>query len=439
MRLYGATPCFFKDFFDRYNQPMLKKPENPIPIGSLRLRIGVYVWVDLPWSRHSFIVNQFLITTDEELRQLRALGSNKVYWVPSKSKVEPGESYDTEEASPESLASAETPNDAPLDDKKEKLERQRALINKATQEWKKASSLARESLLGLRDNPRQAGAKMRNFTQSAAASVSNGEALLHLLGESQGEGPQYHALNCMTMAILLAKSMGLPTAVISEIAIGALAHDIGSTLIPARILRSNSRNKAEENLYRDHCRLGVDLARASGAFSEGAISALQDHHEAMDGSGFPSGKKGVALGLAARIVAVVSHYDRLCNPASPDAKPMMPAEALKKMWVEEQSRLDPTLITALVKLLGVYPPGTIVQLNDGSLGLVVSPGKSSLAPKVLIYDPDLPKEEAPVVDLGEVTSLSIEVAPNLASLPEEALMWLNPRANLSYYFTADDD
>ena len=415
---------------------MWKKPENPIPIGDVQLRIGVFVWVDRSWKEHPFVYNKFRITSDEQLQQLRALGPENIYWVPSKSTAQPGPPS-PEEAPPRIIAS-EITQTAAVSEKSAKQQQQRALIAKAERDWEKAAKSAREALLGLRDNPRQAGTKMREFTLATAKSVSGGEALLHLLEDKHGQGPQHHALNCMTLSMLLAKYMGLPAAAVSEVALGALAHDAGKAMIPAHILRAKIRTKAEENLYRDHCRLGAELARTSGAFSEGAIAAIQDHHEALDSSGFPSGKKASAIGLSARIVAVANRYDRLCSPESPERESILPSDALKKMWRDEQPKLDPVILAALVRLLGVYPPGTIVSLNDGSLGLVVSPGKNSLNPKVLIYDPDIPKDEAPVVDLSETgEGLSIEEALHPRDIPEDALEWISPRERLTYYFTAE--
>lgn len=416
---------------------MWKKPENPVPIGDHQLVIGVFVWINKPWSDHDFILNKFRITTEQQLKEVIALGKDNIYWFPSKSTAKPKPPAPVQEVPPPPPPAPEIDHHAErLKEKTEKLQRQRAQISKAERNWENAAKATREAILGMRDNPKQAGGKMREFTLEAVQSVGGSEALLHLLGSKQGDGMQHHALNCMSLAILLAKRMGLPTAAISEIALGALSHDIGKTLIPAHILRSKARTKHEESLYRDHCIRGVELARISGSFSEGAISAIQDHHERLDGSGFPNGKKGAAIGLSARIVAVVNYYDRLCSPESPERESMSPGEALKKMWREEQSRLDPAVLTALIKLLGVYPPGTLVGLSDGSLGLVVSPGQQSLLPKVLIYDPEVARDEAPILDLSEMEDLAIEETLRAEDIPPDVLEWINPRERLIYYFSS---
>jgi HD-GYP domain-containing protein (c-di-GMP phosphodiesterase class II) len=416
---------------------MWKKPENPVPIGNDQLVIGVFVWINKSWSDHDFILNKFRITTEQQLKEVIALGTENIYWFPSKSTAKPKPPAPQQDIPPPPPPPVVDLHAERLKEKTEKVQRQRALVSKAERNWEKAAKAAREAMLGMRDNPRQAGGKMREFSQEAVQSVGGNEALLHLLGNKQGDGPQHHALNCMSLAILLAKKMGLPDAAVSEIALGALSHDIGKTLIPAHIFRAKARSKHEESLYRDHCIRGVELARISGAFSEGAIAAIQDHHERLDGSGFPNGRKGSAIGLSARIVAVINHYDRLCSPESPERESMSPGEALKKMWREEQTRLDPAVLTALIKLLGVYPPGTLVGLSDGSLGLVVSPGKQSLLPKVLIYDPEVPKDEAPILDLSEIQDLAIEETLRPEDIPADVLEWISPRERLTYYFSGE--
>jgi hypothetical protein len=115
----------------------------------------------------------------------------------------------------------------------------------------------------------------------------------------------------------------------------------------------------------------------------------------------------------------------------------MPAEALARMYRVEAARFDPRLLSMLIKLLGVYPPGTLVRLNDESLGLVVSPGKESLKPTILIYTPEVDKREAPTVNLGQVEGLKIEESLRPASIPPDVLQWLNPRQRLSYFFSTD--
>ena len=255
--------------------------------------------------------------------------------------------------------------------------------------------------------------------------ASGGEVLLHLLGDKNEEGPQFHALNVMTLSMILGKAVKLTEVQLADLAMGAVAHDAGKARIPPHLLKAKARAKHEEDFYRAHVQYGVDMAKESGAFSDNAIAIIRDHHEMLDGSGWPAGT--TAPSLLSRIVSLVNRYDRLCCPESPEKPSLMPAEALAILYAREAKKFAPNLLGLLIKLLGIYPPGTIVQLNDGSLGLVVSPGKESLRPKVLMYDQDMPKEEAPVIDLAEIDELKIEEALKPSSLPADVLAWLNPR------------
>jgi hypothetical protein len=179
----------------------------------------------------------------------------------------------------------------------------------------------------------------------------------------------------------------------------------------------------------------VELASESGVFNEAAIEIISDHHEAMDGSGWPNGKS--EFGLATRIVALVNRYDRLCNPESPEREALMPTTALAVLFKNESKKFDSVLLGMLIKVMGIYPPGTIVHLNDGAIGMVVCPGKESLRPKVLVYNPDLLMGEAPTIDLSEEPDLKIDEALKPASLPLEVLAWLNPRKRLSYFYAVE--
>jgi HD-GYP domain-containing protein (c-di-GMP phosphodiesterase class II) len=272
-------------------------------------------------------------------------------------------------------------------------------------------------------------------TETAEKISSGGEILIHLLGDKKGEGPQFHALNVMTLSMILGKSLKLSEGELSDLALGALAHDVGKARIPPHLLKAKTRAKHEEDFYRAHVQYGLELAREAAVFSIGSLSIIADHHEFLNGSGFPRGNRKPSP--LAQIVGLVNRYDRLCGPESPDKPSLMPAEALSVLFAREADKFDEKLLGLLVKTLGVYPPGTIIMLNDGSLGLVVSPGRNSLRPEILIYDPDVDKAEAIVIDMSDTPDLKIEESVRPSNLPSDVLFWLNPRQRLSYFFSME--
>lgn len=416
-----------------------------MPIDASQLVVGLFVWLDVKWDEHPFLSSRLMVKTQKDLVIIQALDTQgRLYYYPEKSTVVPG---------PVVQAPVEAPDEAALHAqekavlvqelqllekaKMDKLRLQKDAAARADRAWENAARATREALLNLPRSPKVAGEQLAQLSRETASIVTSGqEILLHLLGEKKDQGPQFHALNTMTLSMLVGKRAGLTERQLSDLALGALAHDAGKALVPLQILKTSRRKKHEEDFARQHVQFGLQFATQSGAFSPDALAVIADHHEAMDGSGWPSGKKDAGMG--ARILAMVDRYDRLCSPEATDRDPLMPAEALATMFRHEASKFDPILLTTLIKLLGVYPPGTVVQLSDGSLAMVVSPGRQSLQPKVLLYSPELPKDEAPVLELDTEPDIKIAEAVRPATLPLDVLEWLNPQQRLSYFFSVED-
>lgn len=422
---------------------MWKKPEKPIAIDPAQVALGLYIWLDMPWDDHPFIYNRFKISDAKQIASLRAITSKgKLYYYPEKSSAQPEPLVDSTGIEPplatDSLEDVAIKKEIERcnKEKHDRLRLQKDAAARADRAWEQAARVTREAMIGMANSPKQAGAQLLELSKTTASMITQGqEILLHLLGDKEGEGPQFHALNVMTLAMLLGKVAGLNEAQLAELALGTLAHDIGKAKVPAHILKNKSRAKHEEAFYRQHGNYGLEMARISGAFGPAALSVIADHHEYMDGTGWPTGKTNP--GPAARIVALVDRYDRLCSPESTEREGLMPAEALARLYRVEAARFDPRLLSMLIKLLGVYPPGTLVKLNDESLGLVVSPGKESLKPTILIYSPEVNKRDAPTVDLGQVEGLKIDETLRPSSIPADVLTWLSPRQRLSYFFSTD--
>lgn len=426
------------------------RPENAVVIHPSQLAVGLYVWLDIPWDAHPFLYNKFRISSAEQIAEIRGLNLESVKFFPNKSTAEPAELAKPTENTNEVAAIESTPSAAEqavcdsaeierlTEEKRAKLQRHKDATARAQRGWERAAKATREALLGMSRSPKQAGEQVAVQARAAVNAIASGdEVLLHLLRDLKGDGAHYHAINVMTLSLLLGKTVKLDEKAMLDLAMAAVVHDAGKARIPSRLLmtHADSRAKHEEEFYRQHSTYSVELAREAGVFGIDALLAIADHHEYLDGSGWPRKKKNV--GTLAQIIGMVDRYDRLCSPEAPDRKGLMPREALAILFSKDASRFDPQLVGALVRLLGVFPPGTIVQLNDGSLGLVVSPGAESLRPSVVIYTPEAPRDEGPVIDLAEEPDLSIEEALRPESLPEDVLAWLSPGQRMSYYFSTE--
>lgn len=424
---------------------MWNKPGQPVPIDPSQVVTGLYVWLDVRWDEHPFLSNRLMVKTAKDVAVIQSLDvSGRLYCYPDKSTV-PIPAFvpptPVTDGQAEAVAAQAAAIAAELKQieavKKEKRQRQKDAAARADRAWENAARNTKEALLTLGRSPKAAGELIAALSKETASSIANGqEILLHLLGDKKDQGPQFHALNVLTLCMLVGKKVGLTERELADLAMGALAHDAGKVQVPPQIIKNPHRKKHEEDFFRQHVLFSFQLASTSGAFTKEALAIIADHHEAVNGTGWPRGRRDSSR--AARILAAVNRYDNLCTPEAVGVEPLMPAEALARMFKVEGAQFDTALLGALIKLLGIYPPGTVVQLNDSSLALVVAPGPESLRPQVLVYTPEISKDEAPTIELHTEPELKIIEAIRPSTLPPDVLAWLNPQQRLSYFFSVEN-
>jgi hypothetical protein len=138
--------------------------------------------------------------------------------------------------------------------------------------------------------------------------------------------------------------------------------------------------------------------------------------------------------MAARIVALINRYDNLCNPQSRTPQ-LTPHEAVSVLFAQGRNRFDSAVLNVFIRMMGVYPAGSLVQLTDDRFALVVGVNSSRpLKPRVLVHDPKVPRHEALVLDLETQHDLGIRRSLPAAKLPPAAIEYLDPRPRVSYYF-----
>jgi putative nucleotidyltransferase with HDIG domain len=449
-----------------------------------QLRVGLYVYLDVKWFEHPFAFNNFKIKSDDQIATIRSLGLETVRYDPQRSDARPaakaaavprvdvpagrgatpataGVRQDAAaplgEAAPppppaEACAGDAVPEmpapEPPAQQLPKVLQAKRELIERIKQQREAAARIEGafvDTAATIRDINRSLFVKpvetvvqaTRLVNQIADSILSAPELAVYLIGDRVGgEEMYFHSLNVTMMSLMVARDIRLPTEAVNILGIGALFHDIGRTDIPDRILlKTDPWTKAERELYEMHCQYGVDIARRL-QLAPGAVAIVQDHHELYDGSGYPRRLAGDAVGLLARIVGMVNYYDNLCNPNDLGSA-LTPHEALSLMFAKLRSKFDPKLLQVMVRCLGVYPPGTIVQLSNGALGMVATINSARpMKPTVVIYDADVPKEEAILVDMDRETEVNIAKAIRPGQLPPHVFNYLSPRKHVSYYFDA---
>ena len=153
-----------------------------------------------------------------------------------------------------------------------------------------------------------------------------------------------------------------------------------------------------------------------------------------DGTGFPQKLNVDHMTAAARIVALVNRYDNLCDPALP-AHALTPHEALSLIFAQTRAKFDASMLNAFIRMMGVYPPGSVVQLTDDRFALVTNVNSTRpLKPRVLMFDARVPVEEALHINLEHHADLGIRRSLRPQQLPDEALQYLSPRQRVVYFF-----
>jgi putative nucleotidyltransferase with HDIG domain len=261
-----------------------------------------------------------------------------------------------------------------------------------------------------------------------------GDVGIRLLNGAVNDRAAAHALNVTVVAMLLGRSLGLEREDLADLGLGALLHDVGKLELPERVRHLESGfGTAEVGTYRDHVARGVAAGRRMG-LAEGALTVIAQHHEHADASGFPQRLAGDRITLASRILTIVNRYDNLCNPAARVA-PLTPHEAVATLFAHGRSRYDAAVLNAFIRMMGVYPAGSLVQLTDDRYAMVVAANSSRpLKPRVLVHDSDVSRSAALLLDLEAEADLGIRRSLTAAKLPPQAVQYLDPRPRVAYFF-----
>jgi putative nucleotidyltransferase with HDIG domain len=432
----------------------------------------MFVHLDGGWMSHPFPLSNFRITSPSQLATIRSLGLRRVRWSPEQSELEadPGAEAPVDAATalrdPVSAAVAAVHDDdsgpgadavdtvphmplahAPAGDAvvvartrspdagARLLARQREARRRCQQQYAEAACACRGTFEFLPARPEEARAQAEKLSGALLDKMIGTEDLcIRVLTEGAGDKASMHALNVAIVSLLMGRCFGFDAAEMLDVGVGAMLHDMGKIELPVRLRhRDDSFSANELRVYREHVERGVALARRMG-LTAGATAVIAQHHEHADGSGFPGALNSDRMTMAARIVALVDRYDNLCNPHVP-SRALTPHESLSLLFAQGRSKYDTSILGAFIKMMGVYPPGSLVQLTDDRYAFVVATNSSRpLKPNVLVYDAGVPRAQALVLDLESVSGLGIRRSVRAQQLPPPVADYLATGTRVSYFF-----
>ncbi|EGQ9697709.1 HD-GYP domain-containing protein [Vibrio parahaemolyticus] len=408
-----------------------------------RIQPGLHIRLPLKWNDHPFLLNSFKIKDQEQIEMIRHLGVKFVYFNPEQSDAAPLPVNQIQMDSTTSNESLDLETQKLWQEKQKRIEKLSAYRRRVIQcekEFERSLARMRSVMTKIRNRPTAAVDEAQLLIEDIVEKLMcDDNVTLHLMnGKNEFEDIYFHSLNVAVIAMMIGRAKGYSAKQLKELSFAALFHDMGKIKIPTAILRKQVLlTEPETNYLKLHTKYGLDLANQIEGFPEPAKTVIAQHHELRDGSGYPEGLKGDEIDELAQIVIVANAFDNLCHtPIASEQK--IPYTALSHLYKNCKHLYKEENLNILIKFMGVFPPGTVVQLSNNMVGLVISVNASNLLfPNVLVYDPSVPRTQAPIIELAS-KDLRIVNAIHPSKLPDKIKEYLNPRSRISYFFDSDE-
>ena len=216
----------------------------------------------------------------------------------------------------------------------------------------------------------------------------NEDALISLARIKQTDEYTYmHSMSVCVLMISFGRYLGFEAEELKNAGVGAMLHDIGKMMVPQHILNSRRKLTDEEyELMKRHVEYSRDLLKDTKGMAELSITLASQHHERIDGRGYPRRLKGDEISFYGQAAAIVDVYDAMTSQRCYQRR-SEPTEVLRKLY-EWTDAYNKELVQQFVRCMGIYPVGTVVRLDNGLLGVVLDHGKENLLQPLvrIVYD-----------------------------------------------------
>ena len=321
--------------------------------------------LDRPWTDTPFMFQGFVLSTQQQLDALKKYCQSVIVDF---------------ERSP--IAEAPTPRVAYPE--RASVEQE---IKPAKSAYTNSRALMRDVMSAVRIGRTLDAERLKSAVSSMAESVLRNPDALLLFAQlrAKGEYTESHALDVSIYMITFGRFLQLEPGQIEFLGYLGLLQDIGKVRLPKELLEKRGRLTIEEfERAKLHVNYSVEILRATPGLPGDLARIAALHHERHDGSGYPKGLRGPEIGMIGSIAAIVDTFDAL-TVKRPYADPVSPSAAISMLYKWRGVFFDAHLVEQFIRCIGIFPVGSLVELNSGEVGVVIAQNPAKrLLPRVMV-------------------------------------------------------
>jgi putative nucleotidyltransferase with HDIG domain len=393
-----------------------------VSISVADLEVGMnIVGLDRPWEETNFLMQGFIIRSQEEIYQLQSQ-CEKVF---VQIRIEDTETFkrSIQSKKQERRNSNHRPGvNGPV------TQQRVTYINKVSFDeavessrvtFDSARSMATSILDGLRFSRNINMDECRQAVEEIVDSVLANKDALRFLSQIKNKDnyTAEHSMNVCILCATFARHLGLLDFEIKTIALCGLLHDVGKSKIPLDVLNKPGRfDPGEARLMAQHTTFGRNILMSMGGAHRHAVDVAHSHHERIDGKGYPRGLSQENIPYYSKIVSIVDAYDAMTSDRV-YGTPKSSEFALDILLRNKGTQFDEALVLEFVKCIGVYPAGCLVELKSGMIAIVINSNELDPASSKILVISDETKQPNP---FERVVNLATEGASGFGIVKELA-------------------
>lgn len=336
------------------------------------LKLGMYVVeLDRPWLETPFLFQGFIISSEEEIDQLTEY-CDHVFIDVSQTEIKYQDRGQTRRQV--------------RDRRIYKIPTESALPQ-AISHYDHAKRTVDNVLTSLRLSHDINTTEVKTAVRACVKNViKNPNAMLWLSQiKNKDDYTAEHSVRVSVMAVALGRELDLLEQELEDLGVAAMLHDVGKVKIPDEILnKEGALTREEYEVIKTHTTAGRSLLMSKSDVPPIAVDVAYNHHEYINGKGYPRGVTGAKISFFAKIVSIVDAFDAMTSDRV-YSKGRSVLEALRILYDCRGTQFDEELVRTFIRLIGIYPPGHIAELSNGEVGIILSCSpRNKLRPKVIV-------------------------------------------------------